>query len=89
MFMGSRPSAVAALASSMMDAARPLQRRILAYNAFALACAASLRRQSRHTQSSPPRGIGRRAVSSLHQHGPAGAQVNSVPHREQARRREG
>ena len=33
-------------------------------------------------------GIGSRAVSSAHQHGPARLQVNSVPHREQARRRE-
>src|ERR1019366_187272 len=33
-------------------------------------------------------GIGSRAVSSAHQHGPAGLQVNSVPQPEQARRRE-
>jgi hypothetical protein len=33
-------------------------------------------------------GIGSLAISSAHQHGPARAQVNSVPHREQARRRE-
>ena len=59
------------------------------YDAFAPACAAALRRQSRHRQSSPSTGIGRRAISSAHQHGPAGLQANSVPHREQARRREG
>jgi hypothetical protein len=48
-----------------------------------------LRRQSRHRQSSPSSGIiGRRAVSSAHQHGPARRQVNSVPQREQLRRRE-
>jgi hypothetical protein len=50
---------------------------------------AALRRHSRHRQSSPSSGIGRRAVSSAHQHEPARLQVNSVPHREQARRREG
>jgi hypothetical protein len=49
---------------------------------------AALRRQSRHRQSSPSTGIGRRLVSSAHQHGPARLQMNSVPHREQARRRE-
>jgi len=49
--------------------------------------AAALRRQSRHRQSSPSTGIGRRAVSSAHQHCPAISQVNAVPHREQARRR--
>jgi hypothetical protein len=49
---------------------------------------AALRRQSRHRQSSPSSGIGRRAVSSEHQHGPARLQVNSVPHLEQLRRRE-
>jgi hypothetical protein len=32
-------------------------------------------------------GIGSRAVSSAHQHGPARAQVNSVPHLGQASRR--
>jgi hypothetical protein len=52
------------------------------------ACAAAFRKQSRHRQSSPSSGIGSRAVSSAHQHGPARLQVNSVPHREQARRRE-
>jgi hypothetical protein len=51
--------------------------------------AAALRRQSRHRQSPPSIGIGRRTTSSAHQHGPARLQVNCVPHREQARRREG
>ena len=51
-------------------------------------CPAAFRRQSRHRQSLPSSGIGSRAVSSAHQHGPARLQVNSVPHREQARRRE-
>jgi hypothetical protein len=46
------------------------------------------RRQSRHRQSPPSTGIGSRAVSSAHQHGPAGRQVNSVPQAEQARRRD-
>jgi hypothetical protein len=32
-------------------------------------------------------GIGRRAVSSLHQQSPSGLQANVVPQREQARRR--
>jgi hypothetical protein len=49
---------------------------------------AALRKQSRHRQSTPSSGIGRRAVSSAHQHGPARPQVNSVPQREQLRRRE-
>jgi len=49
---------------------------------------AAARKQSRHRQSSPSIGIGRRAVSSAHQHGPARLQVNSVPQREQRRRRE-
>jgi hypothetical protein len=51
-------------------------------------CAAALRKQSRHRQLPPSVGIGNRAVSSAHQHGPAGLQVNSVPQPEQARRRE-
>jgi hypothetical protein len=58
------------------------------YCAFAAASVAAFRRQSRHRQSSPSTGIGRRLVSSAHQHGPARLQVNSVPQREQARRRE-
>jgi hypothetical protein len=52
-------------------------------------CAAALRKQSRHRQSLPSTGIGSRAVSSAHQHGPDRLQVNSVPQPEQARRREG
>jgi hypothetical protein len=67
----------------------PAQRRVLAcYDIFAAACAAIFRKQSRHTQSSPSTGIGSRAASSAHQHGPAGLQVNAVPHREQAMRRD-
>ncbi|WP_156041874.1 hypothetical protein [Bradyrhizobium sp. URHD0069] len=54
----------------------------------ATVCAAMLRRQSRHRQSLPSMGIGSRAASSAHQHGPARLQVNSVPQPEQARRRE-
>ena len=50
---------------------------------------AALRRQSRHRQSPPSTGIGRMAVSSAHQQGPATLQMNAVPHREQARRRGG
>jgi hypothetical protein len=53
-----------------------------------VASPAIFRRQSRHRQSPPSTGIGRRAVSSAHQHDPARLQVNSVPHPEQARRRE-
>ena len=49
---------------------------------------ADWRRQSRHRQSSPLTGIGSRAGSSAHQHGPGMPQLNSVPQREQARRRE-
>jgi hypothetical protein len=52
-------------------------------------CAAFFRKHSRHRQSPPSDGIGKRAISSAHQHGPARLQVNSVPHPEQARRREG
>jgi hypothetical protein len=52
------------------------------------ACSAALRKQSRHRQSPSSSGIGSRAVSSAHQHGPARLQLNSVPHPEQARRRE-
>ena len=51
--------------------------------------AAALRKQSRHRQSLPFVGIGNRAVSLAHQHGPDRLQVNSVPQPEQARRREG
>jgi hypothetical protein len=53
------------------------------------ACAAVLRRHSRHRQSPLSVGIGSRAVSSAHQHDPDSVQVNSVPHREQATCREG
>jgi hypothetical protein len=49
---------------------------------------AALRRQSRHRQSPPSDGIGRRTVSSAHQHGPDRLQENSVPQPAQARRRE-
>jgi len=55
----------------------------------ATACAAIVRRQSRHRQSPLSVGIGSRVVSSAHQHGPDGLQVNSVPQPEQVRRREG
>jgi len=47
------------------------------------------RKQSRHRQSPPSSGIGNRATSSAHQHGPARLQVNSVPQPEQASRRDG
>jgi hypothetical protein len=50
---------------------------------------AIFRRQSRHRQSLSSAGIGSRAVSSAHQHGPDRLQVNSVPQPEQARRRDG
>jgi hypothetical protein len=52
-------------------------------------CPAIFRRQSRHRQSPPSSGIGNRATSSAHQHGPARLQVNSVPQPEQASRRDG
>ncbi len=52
------------------------------------ACAAILRKQSRHRQSPPSLGIASRAVSSAHQHCVERLQVNSVPQLEQARRRE-
>jgi hypothetical protein len=48
---------------------------------------AVLRKHSRHRQSSPSTGIGSRAVSVAHQQSPPGLQANSVPQREQARRR--
>jgi hypothetical protein len=50
-------------------------------------CSAIFRKHSRHRQSSPSTGIGKRAVSSLHQQSPSGSQENPVPQREQARRR--
>jgi hypothetical protein len=50
--------------------------------------AAIFRKQSRHRQSPPSTGIGKRAVSSVHQHGPVGLQVKSAPQPEQLRRRE-
>jgi hypothetical protein len=50
--------------------------------------AAIFRKQSRHRQSPPSDGIGNRAVSSAHQQSPARLHVNSVPHPEQARRRD-
>jgi hypothetical protein len=52
------------------------------------AFAAIFCKQSRHRQSSPSLGIGNRNVSSAHQHGPAGLQMNSVPQAEQLRRRD-
>src|ERR1700722_8511120 len=55
--------------------------------ALPAASAAALRRQSRHRQSSPSTGIGRRAVPPAHQHAPGMPQMNAVPHREQASRR--
>jgi hypothetical protein len=57
---------------------------------YSIECASAIfRKQSRHRQSLPSTGIGNRAVSSAHQHGPDRLQVNSVPQPEQARRREG
>src|ERR1700730_16992877 len=53
-----------------------------------ICCAALFRKQSRHRQSSPSTGIGSRVVSSMHQHGPAGLQLNSAPQPAQASRRE-
>jgi catechol 2,3-dioxygenase-like lactoylglutathione lyase family enzyme len=50
--------------------------------------AATFRKQSWHRQSPPSTGIGRRAVSSSHQHGPDRLHENSVPQPAQARRRE-
>jgi hypothetical protein len=49
---------------------------------------AIFRKHSRHRQSSPLTGIGRRAVSASHQHSPDRLQVNSVPQPAQASRRE-
>jgi len=48
---------------------------------------AAFRKHSRHRQSAPATGIGNRAVSVAHQYDPSGLQENSVPQREQARRR--
>jgi hypothetical protein len=48
---------------------------------------ATFRKHSRHRQSSPATGIGSRAISVAHQQSPPGLQANSVPQREQARRR--
>jgi hypothetical protein len=50
--------------------------------------AAIFLKQSRHRQSSPLTGIGRRAVSASHQHSPDRLHENSTPQRGQARRRE-
>jgi hypothetical protein len=49
---------------------------------------AAFLKQSRHRQSPPSTGIGSRAVSSAHQHGPDRLHENSVPQPAQARRRE-
>jgi hypothetical protein len=50
-----------------------------------VACAsANFFRQSRHKQSAPSAGIGKRFSSCAHQHGPAGLQLKKVPHDEQA-----
>jgi len=62
-----------------------VSKRRAAYSTFSVI----LRKQFRHRQSLPSTGIGSRAVSSAHQHGPARLQVNSVPQPEQARRRDG
>jgi hypothetical protein len=57
---------------------------------YSIECASAIfRKQSRHRQSLASTGIGNRAVSSSHQHGPDRLQVNSVPQPEQARRRDG
>jgi hypothetical protein len=50
--------------------------------------AAAFLRHSRHRQSSPVTGIGRRAVSVSHQQSPDRLQVNSAPQRGQPVRRE-
>jgi hypothetical protein len=52
-------------------------------------CPASLRRQSGQRQSLLSVGIGRRNISSEHQHAPDRLQLNSAPHPVQARRRTG
>lgn len=65
--------------------AGPAEQRVAAYPATA--CAA-FRKQFRHRQSPPSDGIGRRTVSSSHQHGPDRLHENSVPQPAQARRRE-
>jgi hypothetical protein len=62
--------------------------RVSDHAASPAALAAIFRKHSRHRQSSPSIGIGSRAVSSAHQHGPAGLQVNSAPQAEQSRRRD-
>jgi hypothetical protein len=48
---------------------------------------AAFRKHSRHRQSPPSAGIGRRAVSASHQHSPDRLHENSVPQPEQVRRR--
>src|SRR3569832_630801 len=59
------------------------------YGVLLEACAAALRRQSRHRQSSPSRGIFSRTSSSAHQQVSDCVQENFVPHWEQTMRREG
>jgi hypothetical protein len=54
---------------------------------FADSLSAALRKHARHRQSAPSTGIGNRAASVAHQQSPPGLQANSVPQREQARRR--
>jgi hypothetical protein len=49
---------------------------------------AAFLKHSRHRQSSPVTGIGRRAVSVSHQHSPDRLHVNSTPQRGQPTRRE-
>ncbi|GCC48753.1 hypothetical protein chiPu_0033277 [Chiloscyllium punctatum] len=54
----------------------------------AAACwSASFRRHAGHRQSAPSVGIGRRKLSSKHQHDPVSEQENSLPHAAQASRR--
>jgi len=55
--------------------------------AASVCASAALRRQSRHRQSSPARGIGSRTDSSAHQQASVPVQENAVPQRRQARRR--
>jgi hypothetical protein len=49
--------------------------------------AAIFRKHSRHTQSPPSTGIGKRTVSAAHQHGPDRPHENSAPQPAQTTRR--
>jgi hypothetical protein len=73
---------------ALLRCVRGTQRRAPQDDGDVCCASAAFRKHSRHRQSSPLTGIGRRAVSASHQHSPDRLQANSTPQRGQARRRE-